>query len=142
MCGILAVRPAIPGKKQPENIYLLMFGTMGCRNNNYSRFGPGFNAKTAGKAGNLHVSESKKAGHVGATETFRELVTAGTRSGGANVGGEGGIRTRGRAFRPFNCLAGSCFRPLSHLSARDVHSAEECWFPVQEIIGYGREDFK
>ena len=34
-------------------------------------------------------------------------------------GGEGGIRTLGRALRPYDGLANRCFRPLSHLSARN-----------------------
>ena len=33
------------------------------------------------------------------------------------LGGEGGIRTLGRALRPYDGLANRCFRPLSHLSA-------------------------
>ena len=33
-----------------------------------------------------------------------------------SYGGEGGIRTLGRALRPYDGLANRCFRPLSHLS--------------------------
>ncbi len=35
------------------------------------------------------------------------------------AGGEGGIRTLGRALRPYDGLANRCFRPLSHLSGLD-----------------------
>src|ERR1051326_8158365 len=34
----------------------------------------------------------------------------------SETGGEGGIRTLGRALRPYDGLANRCFRPLSHLS--------------------------
>src|SRR5262249_1523646 len=34
----------------------------------------------------------------------------------SEAGGEGGIRTPGRALRPYDGLANRCFRPLSHLS--------------------------
>src|ERR1051326_559942 len=34
----------------------------------------------------------------------------------SETGGEGGIRTLGRALWPYDGLANRCFRPLSHLS--------------------------